>query len=100
MSSDQRIDYLNSFQNKIDGDIYSEPKSQLHYSVIKPQAQRFLNQFGIKEDSSVIDIGCGDGYFLELLQEAGFKNIAGLTKGKEDIKNCIDKGIKKIYLIV
>lgn len=97
MGSDQRIDYLNSFQNKIDSDIYSEPKSQLHYSVIKPQAQNFLNQFAIKEDSSVIDIGCGDGYFLELLQEKGFKNVAGVTKGEEDIKNCADKGIKKIY---
>ena len=97
MSIDKRIDYLNHFQDKIDKDIYSEPKSQLHYSVIEPQAQNFLSQFKIQKDKSVIDIGCGDGYFLSLLQKNGFKDLAGVTKGKEDITNCVDKGIKKIY---
>ena len=75
---DIKLKYLNNFEKKIDNDIYSEPKSQLHYSVIEPQAQNFLNQFEIKEDKSVIDIGCGDGYFLSLLQEAGFKNLVGI----------------------
>ena len=53
MSIDKRIDYLNHFQDKIDKDIYSEPKSQLHYSVIEPQAQNFLSQFKIQKDKSV-----------------------------------------------
>ena len=40
---DIKLKYLNNFEKKIDNDIYSEPKSQLHYSVIEPQAQNFLN---------------------------------------------------------
>jgi 2-polyprenyl-3-methyl-5-hydroxy-6-metoxy-1,4-benzoquinol methylase len=93
---DIKLKYLNNFEKKIDNDIYSEPKSQLHYSVIEPQAQNFLNQFEIKEDKSVIDIGCGDGYFLSLLQEAGFKNLVGINKNDEDIKNCSNYGLKDI----
>tara|TARA_R100000900_G_scaffold22116_1_gene17642 strand:- start:9553 stop:10221 length:669 start_codon:yes stop_codon:yes gene_type:complete len=93
---DIKLKYLNNFEKKINNDIYSEPKSQLHYSVIEPQAQNFLNQFGIKEDKSVIDVGCGDGYFLSLLQTAGFKNLVGINKNDEDIKNCANYELKDI----
>jgi len=93
---DIKLKYLNNFEKKIDNDIYSEPKSKLHYGVIEPQAQKFLDTFEIKEDKSVIDIGCGDGYFLSLLQKAGFKNLVGVTKHDEDIKNCSNYGLKDI----
>ena len=93
---DIKLKYLNNFEKKIDNDIYSEPKSKLHYGVIEPQAQKFLDTFEIKEDKSVIDIGCGDGYFLSLLQKAGFKNLVGVTKHDEDIKNCTNYGLKDI----
>ena len=47
------LKYLNNFEKKIDNDIYSEPKSQLHYSVIEPQAQNFLNQFEINLNKQI-----------------------------------------------
>ena len=93
---DIKLKYLNNFEKKIDNDIYSEPKSKLHYGVIEPQTQKFLDTFEIKEDKSVIDIGCGDGYFLSLLQKAGFKNLVGVTKHDEDIKNSSNYGLKDI----
>ena len=34
------------------------------------QARRFVRQFGLSEER-VVDVGCGDGYFLECLRNAG-----------------------------
>ena len=82
--------YINSFQKKIDSHVYHEPKSNLHYNVIKPQTDKFLEQWNIPKSESVLDIGCGDGYFLSLLKEKGYANILGITKSDKDMSYITD----------
>jgi len=85
--------YINAFQKKIDSHVYHEAKSDLHYNVIKPQTDRFLEQWDIPKSESILDIGCGDGYFLSLLKEKGYENILGITKSDKDIEECYKKGL-------
>lgn len=42
---------------------------------------------------SVLDLGCGDGLFLEMLQRKGFE-AEGLDASSEAVKKCIAKGLK------
>jgi len=95
MKKDIHEIYINAFQKKIDSHIYHEPKTNLHYNVIKPQTDRFLEQWNIPKSESVLDIGCGDGYFLSLLKEKGYANILGITKSDKDIEECYKKGLEE-----
>ncbi|MFC1783259.1 methionine biosynthesis protein MetW, partial [Planctomycetota bacterium] len=50
----------------------------------------------IEPDSTVLDLGCGDGQLLALLQEK--KNIRGLgvTLGQEDVVTCAESGVSVV----
>jgi 2-polyprenyl-3-methyl-5-hydroxy-6-metoxy-1,4-benzoquinol methylase len=50
--------------------------------------QKFINNF---KNLSVIDVGCGDGLFLDYLRNKGFSNIFGIDIIKECIKICTQK---------
>lgn len=91
--------YLKKFLEKIDNDIYDEPKSQLHYSVIKPQTNKVIEKYNLRTSNKILDMGCGDGYFLSLLQEKGFTNLVGVTKTDKDIERCKEKGLNDIRKI-
>lgn len=49
-----------------------------------------------KNTDSLLDIGCGNGFFLKVAKENGFKNVRGLEPGRDafnkadaDIRHCI-----------
>ena len=92
-------EYMKSFLQKIDDDIYDEPKSQLHYSVILPMTGRVLAKYNLQTSDKILDMGCGDGYFLQLLKEKGFTNLVGVTKADKDIERCKEKGLDDIRKI-
>jgi 2-polyprenyl-3-methyl-5-hydroxy-6-metoxy-1,4-benzoquinol methylase len=62
----------------------------------------FLKKFKkiLPEDktSSILDIGCGMGYFLWFLQNLGFTNTVGIDLSPEQIQVANSFGVKNIYL--
>ncbi len=47
----------------------------------------------IKENSHVLDVGCGDGVLMEYLLNEKKVNIRGIEISKSKIQNCIAKGL-------
>lgn len=43
-------------------------------------------------DSSILDLGCGSGLFLEFLATEGFRNVRGVDVCSEHIRSCMDSG--------
>tara|TARA_B100001057_G_scaffold274480_1_gene274731 strand:- start:971 stop:1567 length:597 start_codon:yes stop_codon:yes gene_type:complete len=50
----------------------------------------------IKEDSHVLDVGCGDGILMEYLCHEKKVNIRGIEISKSKVQNCIAKGLTVI----
>lgn len=46
------------------------------------RAERILNQirssFGTRKDIAILDVGCGNGYFLRFLKDHGYSNLIGI----------------------
>jgi len=49
---------------------------------------------GINEYSSILDIGCNDGSFLESLQQRGYKNLSGIEPTHDASKKALSKGLE------
>ncbi len=47
----------------------------------------------IKQNSHVLDVGCGDGVLMEYLLKEKKVNIRGIEISKSKIQNCIAKGL-------
>jgi len=52
----------------------------------------------LDKESVILDIGCGLGQFLKLLEEKGYKNFQGIDVSQEQIDFCKSIGIDKIKL--
>ena len=50
----------------------------------------------IKPQSSVLDLGCGNGQFLRFLKEQGYKNYYGIDVSKQQIDFCKEKVTDKV----
>lgn len=51
------------------------------------------------KDAKVLEIGCGQGYFLDFLGEQGYQNILGVDLSREAIEFCLERGLSKVKLI-
>jgi SAM-dependent methyltransferase len=47
----------------------------------------------VKLENRVLDIGCGDGFFLSRLRELGFIEIQGIDPSETFLSRCRDKGL-------
>lgn len=68
---------------------------------LKRRARNIIEGLDLKEADKVLDIGCGDGYYLYLLSNLGLKlNLTGTDYSKFDLKRARKNlGNKKIRLV-
>mgnify|MGYP001242234891 CR=1 len=50
----------------------------------------------IKNNSKILDVGCGDGELMKLLKDTKTINIRGLEISKDNVQKCISKGLTVI----
>jgi len=75
--------------------VYSEPEDGNFHSTLIPQMARlFLPRFQLAPDATLIDIGCGQGLFLEEAARMGFTQVTGVTLSPEDAAACRAKGLR------
>lgn len=69
---------------------------------LKRRAKKIVEELDIKENDEIIDVGCGDGYFLYLLSNLPVKlNLAGFDNDKLVLGNAgKNLNTKKIKLIL
>ena len=50
----------------------------------------------INKNSRILDVGCGDGELMKFLKENKTQNIRGLEISKNNVQECISKGLTVI----
>ena len=77
--------------------IYEEGDSEMHHSLTGEIIKKYVDPLNLPKDSKILDLGCGPGYFLDLMKKRGYTDLTGVTLSPGDIKICEDKGhtIKK-----
>lgn len=56
------------------------------------QAMSFFDKFTNKE-GRLLDVGCRDGGFMEVLKSRGYKDLTGIDISKEAVDICFNKGL-------
>jgi SAM-dependent methyltransferase len=51
---------------------------------------------GLTPDAKIIEIGCNDGGFLELLAAAGYRNLLGIEPSKDAYDGAVAKGLNVV----
>lgn len=47
--------------------------------------------------AKVLEVGCGNGQYLEILEGLGLKNLTGLESGETNSQACLEKGFSVIH---
>jgi SAM-dependent methyltransferase len=74
--------------------IYEEGESPMHQSLTKKIVESFIDPLNLLKDAHILDMGCGPGYFLDLMKNKGYTNLTGITLSPGDVEACIKKGHK------
>jgi 2-polyprenyl-3-methyl-5-hydroxy-6-metoxy-1,4-benzoquinol methylase len=72
--------------------VYTEPESEYHKITTQEIYDLMIKPLKLKKTANILDVGCGPGYFLDIMKKNKYKNAVGTTLSKEDIKICEDKG--------
>lgn len=80
--------------------IYDEGTSPMHESLTKEVIARYVDPLNLPKDATILDLGCGPGYFLNEMKERGYTNLVGVSLSPGDIQMCESNGhtIKKFDL--
>ena len=72
--------------------VYSEGHSEFHRTITEDVVSRFIDPLELPKTAVIRDLGCGPGYFLDLMGARGFTAVRGITLRQEDIAICSGKG--------
>ena len=72
--------------------IYAEGHSQFHESITRDVVERFVDPLNLPRDAAILDLGCGAGYFLDVMRDRQYSNVRGITLSIEDIETCRSRG--------
>jgi len=85
-------------QKATDWDAYGRERSPrrqrslyLHHCLAGRIVDRFLKR--MPRALSILDLGCGDGYYLERLREMGFGDVAGADPSGPMVARCRERGL-------
>ena len=72
--------------------IHDEGDSQMHNVLTKQVVETYIDPLDLPKDATILDLGCGPGYFLDEMKNRGYTNVTGVTLSPGDKKICEDKG--------
>lgn len=82
------VDYL--YQTHI----YDEGESGFHKDLTAQVVKSYIDPLNLPKDATILDLGCGPGYFLDEMKDRGYTNVTGVTLSPGDVKLCESKGHK------
>lgn len=72
--------------------IYDEGTSPMHESLTEEVVKKYVDPLNLPKDATIVDLGCGPGYFLDAMKERGYTNLTGVGLSPGDIALCESHG--------
>ena len=72
--------------------LYDEGDSNYHKQLTTKIVEMYIDPLNLPKQSAILDMGCGPGYFLDVMKERGYTNMLGITLSEGDVKITRDKG--------
>lgn len=91
MTTPQQIK-LKFYLDHVQSQVYSEGTSPMHETGTRDSVERFIDPLRLTQDCLILDLGCGAGYFLDLMRDRGYHDITGITLSRADAMMCQNKG--------
>src|SRR3989344_4387966 len=68
--------------------------------ILSSKQQKVLLKYikDVNKNAKILEVGCGSGRFLELLEKEGYRNIYGIDSSKEMIRIAEGKSKSKIKI--
>ena len=86
-------DKFTKYQDFVYNTIYSEPDTpNFHTPLIKQAIETFVPAMKLEYTAAVLDVGCGQGAFMQEMMLRGFLKLCGITYSLEDVVACEAKG--------
>jgi ubiquinone/menaquinone biosynthesis C-methylase UbiE len=70
----------------------SDATSELHKELTDKSIEMHIDPLAIPKGAAILDIGCGQGYFMDNMKEKGYTNMLGITLNDKDTEACKTKG--------
>lgn len=87
------LDKFTKYQDYVYSTIYSEPDTpNFHTPLIHQAIDQFIPAMQLEYTSAIVDVGCGQGAFMEEMAKRGFLKLCGITYSLEDVAACEVKG--------
>jgi SAM-dependent methyltransferase len=83
---------LKFYYDHVLGTVYAEGESPFHLAITQDVVGRFIKPWQLPVTASIIDLGCGVGYFLDCMRELGYTNVKGIGLSNDDLEECRRKG--------
>ena len=83
---------LEGFLRRIENEVYSEPDSDLHMTLIDKMLPEFA-KFIPDRQTRLLDVGCGQGYASLKFKEMGYQQVTAITLSNEDVEATRKRGI-------
>jgi SAM-dependent methyltransferase len=69
--------------------VYSEQEEgNFHTALIPKVVENFFTPLDLPKESFILDVGCGQGTFMDVLKSKDYVNMIGVTYSKEDVEAC------------
>lgn len=72
--------------------LYDEGETDLHKTMTEEMVKTYFDPLNLPKDSVILDVGCGVGYFLDLVKARGYINVTGVTLSESNATQCRMKG--------
>lgn len=83
---------LKFYYDYVSGQVYSEGDSPFHRTITQDVVERFVDPLALPKTAAILDLGCGPGYFLDVMRDRGYTNTVGVTLSSDDAEQCRAKG--------
>lgn len=83
---------LKFYLDHVQSQVYSEGTSPMHETGTRDSVERFIDPLRLPQDCVILDLGCGAGYFLDLMRDRGYHRVIGITLSRDDAVMCQTKG--------